>query len=195
VRKPRPKWRVGHEADAEFSRGLQRLLRLLTIEQRILCLNSGDWMNAVGTADGFRSSLGQSEVADLALPHQIGHGPDRLLDWHLRVDAVLVVQVDDVNLEPLQTGFTGLTHIVGSAIHALARFGPYLSEFGGKNHLIPTAGNGLSDQLLVLAPAVHVGCIEESHALVERIADERDGLLIVALAIDAGEGHAAEAEG
>jgi hypothetical protein len=72
---------------------------------------------------------------------------------------------------------------------------PYLSEFGGKNHLIPTAGNGLSDHLLVLAPAVHVGRIEKSHALVERIADERDGLLVVALTIDAGEGHAAEAEG
>ena len=49
-----------------------------------------------------RRRLGEAEVAHLALAHELGHGADRLLDRHRRVDAVLVVEVDVVDAEPLQ---------------------------------------------------------------------------------------------
>jgi hypothetical protein len=32
--------------------------------------------------------------------HEIGHRPDRILDRHGRVDAVDVVEVDDIGFEP-----------------------------------------------------------------------------------------------
>jgi hypothetical protein len=129
-------------------------------------------MNTMGAADGLRSSLRQSEVADLTLPHEFGHGTDGLLDRHLRIDPVLVVQVDDINFQPPQTGLTGLMHVFRPAIHALTRLGPHLPELGSENRLVATTGDGPSDQLLVLPPTVHVGRIEQCHALVEGIADE-----------------------
>ena len=46
--------------------------------------------------------LGQAEVAHLALLHQLGHGAHRLLDRRVGVDAVLVVEVDHLDAEPLQ---------------------------------------------------------------------------------------------
>src|SRR5262249_30878508 len=58
----------------------------------------------------------------------------------------------------------------------------------------PTAQR-LREQLLVVAPAVHVGRIDEVDAEVERTVDQRDGLDVLAGAVGAREGHASEAEG
>jgi hypothetical protein len=44
-------------------------------------------------------------VADLALGHQLGQCPDGVLDRRVRVDPVLVVQVDVVRAEPPQGAF------------------------------------------------------------------------------------------
>jgi hypothetical protein len=41
-------------------------------------------------------------VADLARLDQLGHRPDRLLDRHLPVHPVLVVEVDRVEAQPLE---------------------------------------------------------------------------------------------
>ena len=41
-------------------------------------------------------------MADLALGDQLGHRPDGLLDRDVRVDAVLVVEVDVVRAEALE---------------------------------------------------------------------------------------------
>ena len=47
-------------------------------------------------ADGGRGRLGQAEVPDLAGPDQLLDGAGDVLDRHVRVDAVLVEQVDVV---------------------------------------------------------------------------------------------------
>jgi len=41
-------------------------------------------------------------VQDLALGHQLGQGADGVLDGRVRVDPVLVVEVDAVGAQPLQ---------------------------------------------------------------------------------------------
>ena len=59
-------------------------------------------MHGVGAADRAGAGLGQADVADLAFGDQFGQGADRLLDGRVRIDTVLVVQVDVVGAEPLQ---------------------------------------------------------------------------------------------
>ena len=51
---------------------------------------------------------------------ELRHRADRLLDRHAEVDAVLVVEVDVVDAEPLQRGLARLPHVLGVAAH-LAR--------------------------------------------------------------------------
>jgi hypothetical protein len=46
-------------------------------------------------------------VCDLALLHQLGDGADGVLDRDLRVDPVLVVQVDVVGAQPAQGALDG----------------------------------------------------------------------------------------
>ena len=63
-----------------------------------------------------RSGFGEPDVADLAVGDQLGEGPDGVFDGGLRVDAVLVVEVDVVGAEPLERAFDRGLNIVGAAV-------------------------------------------------------------------------------
>ena len=65
--------------------------------QRVLGLKSGDGVYRAGPTKCRRRCLGQPQVADLAGPHQFRHGADGFLDRRGRVNAMLVVEVDDLD--------------------------------------------------------------------------------------------------
>jgi hypothetical protein len=67
-------------------------------------------------------------------------------------------------------------------------------ELGGKHDIVaaPT-GERLAHDLLRLAARVHVGCVDEVDARIERAVDDPDRLVVVALA-PRPEHHRAEAE-
>ena len=65
--------------------------------QRVLALHRGDRVHGVGAADRAGAGLGQAEVADLARRDQLADGAGDVLDRHVRVDPVLVEQVDRVD--------------------------------------------------------------------------------------------------
>jgi hypothetical protein len=54
----------------------------------------------VSAANGRASGLGQTEVSDLPLLDQLLHSTGDVLDRHVRIDAVLIVQIDVVGLQP-----------------------------------------------------------------------------------------------
>ena len=125
--------------------------------------------------------LGQAEVADLAGRDQLGHRADGLLDRDGLVDAVLVVEVDVVDAEPLQRGVAGGADVLRPAVDADpgAVGAALVAELGGQLDLVAAAGDRLADQLLVGERAVHVGGVEEGDAEVERAVDGRDALRLV----------------
>ena len=61
-------------------------------------------MNGVRAADRLRRRLGKAEVANLPRLDELGHRADRLFDRRVRVDAMLVVEIDRVDAETLQRG-------------------------------------------------------------------------------------------
>ena len=92
---------VGDEADAEILAQRQDLLLHPALPERIFALQRGDRMRGVGAADGVGACLRKAEIAHLAFFDEPRHRPDRLLDRHIGVDAVLVVQVDRIDAEAL----------------------------------------------------------------------------------------------
>jgi len=54
-------------------------------------------MHRVGAADRGWAGLGQADVADLAFCDEISERADGVLDGRVRVDTVLVVQVDVIS--------------------------------------------------------------------------------------------------
>ncbi len=151
-------------------------------------------MHLVRAADGFRLGFAQAQRPHLARLHQFAHRAHRILDRHRGIDAMLVVEIDHVDAEPLEAGLAGGLHIGRAAVDSVgaARL-LRLAELGGEHDLgAPAAGQRLAEQRLVVAPAIHVGTVEEGDAAIERVMDDADRLGVVALAVGAGERHAAE---
>ena len=197
VRKPRPS---GEYATYEMPRSRQVgsvSSARVPVEERVLGLHGADRMHGVRARDGGRRGLRQADVAHLALLDEPRHRAHRVLDRHLGVDAVLGVEVDDVDAEPLQARVARPRHVGGAAVDevALAVRALDLAELGGEHDLVAPSLDRAAEQLFVLAPAVHVRGVEEVDPEVERLVDHGDRLGVVPLAVDARHGHAAEPDG
>jgi hypothetical protein len=106
----------GDEADAEFfKRGYDRLFGFAP-EKGVLALEGGNWLDGVGATDSFCASFGEAKVFDLARCDEVFDGPGGVLDGGVRVDAVLIVEVDDVGFETLERVFDDLLDVVGLAV-------------------------------------------------------------------------------
>src|SRR5438874_9097735 len=181
-----PQGRVGDKGHAEIARRLARFLRLLAVEQRIFALHGGDRVYRMGAPDALGVRLAEPEVAHLSLLDEAAHRADRVLDRHARVDAVLVVEVDRVDPQPLQAGLARLLHIFGAAVDAVGTAGlPGLAEFGGDDDVVRPALQGAAEQLLIMAPAIHVRAVEMIDAEFDGAPDQGLGRLVVARPVGA----------
>src|ERR1700676_3610627 len=137
-------------------------------------------------------------MADLALLDQLREDADRFLNRRIRIDAVLVIEVDVHDAQPLQTVFAGLPHIVGLAADA-ADVGitgiADNSELCGQHELVALALDRASDELFVLVGPVNISGVEKGDAEFERAMNGRDRFGVVASGVKLRHAHAAEAEG
>ena len=136
-------------------------------------------------------------MADLAGLDQLGHRADGVLDRHCRVDTMLVVQVDVVGLQARQRSVTGGPDVLGPAVDADPGSveAPLVPELGGDHYLVPPPGDRLADKDFIRERAVHVGGVEEIAAELQGPVNRRDGLSLVAGAVELRHAHAPEAEG
>ena len=58
-------------------------------------------MDRVGPPDSLGLGFAEPQRPYLAGFHQLGHGAHRLLDRHRGIDAVLVVEIDHIDTQPL----------------------------------------------------------------------------------------------
>jgi hypothetical protein len=57
-------------------------------------------MNRMSTSQRVWSYLAKAKMADLSLPHQVGHGSHRVLDGYGRVSTMDVVEIERLHGEP-----------------------------------------------------------------------------------------------
>ena len=84
---------------------------------------SGDGLDGVGAPEGLRARLRQAEMPDLAVGDQLLYCPGDVLDGHVRVDAVLVKQVDPIGLQALERSVDYLPDVLGAAVESVALAG------------------------------------------------------------------------
>ena len=149
--------------------------------QRVLGLQRGDRVHGVRAADGVGPGLGQPDVADLALGHQLGQRADGVLDRRVRVHPVLVVEVDVVGAEPPQRSLDRGADVGRAAVEVprAAAGVRHEAELGRQHHLVAAALDGPADELLVGERAVDLGGVDEGDAQFERPVDGADRLGVV----------------
>jgi hypothetical protein len=89
---------VGDEPDPELLAGRQHRLLRAPPPQRVLALDRRDRLDGVDPADGTGRGLRHAEVLHLARRNQVGDGAGDVLDRHLGVHAVQVVQVFSISI-------------------------------------------------------------------------------------------------
>ena len=147
--------------------------------------------------DRWCGCLRHAEVLDLAGLDEFLDRTGDILDGHIRVDAVLVIEVDGVHAEPLQRAVDDLLDHLGPAGDPASRLAldgiDVPAELGRDHDLVLVRGERLAHELLVGVRTVDLGGVEEGHAAVHSGVDQRDHLLPVRLiAVAAGHAHAAQ---
>ena len=172
---------VGHDAEP-IKGGRRQLLDLGHAVHRVVIglahHRPGD-PQAIGDAadlgDAPGAEIRETEVAYLALPHEIAHRPHGFLERRRMVLLVQVVDVEIVSAQPLQAPlrrlqdpFARQAALVGTAAHGVA-------DLGREHPAVALACNDASGHFLGAALIVLVGGVDEVDAGLARAADDALG--------------------
>ena len=94
----------------------------------------------MGAPDRLHTSLGEAEVPDLALPDQVPDRSSHVFDRHVRVDAMLVEEIDVIRLQSLQRGVGHFANPLRVAVRALSRVALLEAELRGDHYLVAVGG-------------------------------------------------------
>src|ERR1017187_8648979 len=163
---------VRDKADSEFLKGRYHFLLRSPRPQRILALESSDRLDCVCATDRLNSCFGKAEVLDLAFLNQVLHRSSYVFDRHVRVNPMLIKQVDDINLEPLERALCGLLDVLWTTVQARQTLHPagieirteVEPEFGGDRHSVTEGSESFAHEHFVQERAVDLGSVEECDA-------------------------------
>ena len=170
----------------------------ISLPERVFALQRRDRMLAVSAADVGDAGLGQAEVENLALAHQVADRAGDLLDRHGRIDAMLVEEVDPVGREAAQRSFDRRADRLRPAVSFDAEPAYVVedeAELGGDRHELAPPFYRAADQRLVGERAVGLGGVEERAAEVDGAMQGRDRFRLVRRSIGLAHAHAAESNG
>ena len=135
-------------------------------------------------------------MPDLALGDQLGQRADGVLDRRVRVDAVLVVEVDAVGAEPLQGALDRDADVRRAAVeHPGATAGVRdEAELRRQHDAVATSLERAADEFLVGVGTVDLGGVDVGDAEVECSLDGADRLGVAACRVEVVAGHRHRAE-
>src|SRR5438093_1043613 len=123
---------------------------------------------------------GNPVVVDRVLPFQCVEDLVRGRVRHqFRGRVVQLIEVHVVRAESLQGSIQGEREVARIEVHPNASAVKVSADLRRQEHLFPAAFRGLSEDFLPVAPAVHVGGVEEVDAEVNGPADRLDGFRVL----------------
>ena len=141
-----------------------------------------DRLNRVCATDGLYACLRESEVLHFALLNQLLHRSRGVFDRHVRIDSVLVEQVDDIGLETLERGLGDLLDVLGATVQpclfAAVRI-QFETELRCNHHMLTYGRESFAHEFLVGKRTINFSGVEERYAAFDGRPNEGDHLLLV----------------
>ena len=137
-------------------------------------------------------------MTDLSLRDQVGHRCDGLLDRHLGIHAVQVVQVDGLHSQAAQRGVAVGGDAAGMGVQLDPALASDNAELRGDLKAVAcdaAGGDGSADKLFIVALPVAHGGVEHRDAGVEGRMDGGQGLPVVGRTVPLRQAHAAQSQG
>src|SRR5208283_5384837 len=163
-----------NEANSEFLQQRKDLVLWLPPPEGVLALEGRDWLNGMGAADRLSTRLRHAEMLYLALCNEIFHGPGDVFHRHVRVNTVLIEQIDDVGPEALQSRVCHFANTFRPAVQSVRRNPVFETELGRDDNFLAEGLQCLADHLFVQKWAIGFRGVKKCHAVVERRPDQRD---------------------
>src|SRR6476469_8093632 len=118
------------------------------------------------TADRGAGGFGKAKVANFPGLDELRHCAYGFFDGSVWIDSVLIVKIDRIYAQTLETGITARADIFGFAIDALkaAVATAYIAKLRGNNDSISTVFNSFADQFLIVTHTIHISRVEQRHA-------------------------------
>ena len=193
-----PQWREGDKGDAQLRAGMQHAHLDVAAPQRVFRLHRRQRVYGVGLPDGLRGGLRQADMPDLAFLDKAAQHAHAVFQRGRRdlVEAVQVVQVDDVRLQAPQGVLDVLPQLFRTAVDGAHAVLAAHAALAYQEHLVPVRFQERPHQLLVAAEAVQGGAVEMGDAQVQGLLQHAPaGFRRRRRPVGMGQVHAAQADG
>src|SRR3989441_7296913 len=120
-------------------------------------MKRGERLDRVRATDRMDACFGKAEVLDLARLNQVLYRSSYVFNRHVRVNTMLIEQVDSLDPEPLERALDGLLDMLWPTVEArhtlhAARIeirSEVEPEFGGDYHVLAEGSEGFAHKLFV----------------------------------------------
>src|SRR5438094_10380974 len=120
-------------------------------------------MHRMRASDTIGAGFGQTEITHLAGANQLRHRAYGFFDRRLRIDPMLIIEIDAINAEPAQARFARLLHILRFPVNPAKLRRILLAqdyELCRDNHMMAFAANSAYEQLIISVYTINVSSIE-----------------------------------
>ncbi len=90
-------WTVRHKTDSQLPAGRKYFILHIPAPKRVLRLQYSNRMDGKGSTKGAGGSFGHADVADFTFADEIPHSSDRFFNRSVRIDSMLIVQINMIN--------------------------------------------------------------------------------------------------
>jgi hypothetical protein len=123
------------------------------------------------TAQGIEPHLAETPVQDLAFHHQVLDGPSHVLNGNLRIDPVLVQEIDAIGPQAFQHSLDGLLDVGRSAVEPRTTHAGFKinvpAKLGGDHDLVTERGHAFTEYPFHLMRPISLGRVVEGDATVK----------------------------
>src|SRR6266581_4131730 len=148
----------------------------------------------------FAAASERPKCFTFAFLNQVPRRPCHVFDWHVRVNAVLIEQIDGIGPKSLERALGNLLDVLRPTIQTqpprLTRWIEFEPELGGNRHFPTERSESFAHEFLVRERTIDLCRIEECYAAFDGCPEKSDHLLLVCgWTIGKAHSHAAEPDG